>query len=192
LNILWKPIGAVVVDPIRNVIIARAFDRSNGMCFRNFNDSIKKEKVIISQDNSFNTSYAAPLRHAAMLCIEQIAEIERSHYAKRDEALNSNKRKGVDDANIESEYEGYLCTGYHLYITHEPCIMWASLVDFLSYNNVRCSMAILHSRFKRVLFGCHNKEIGGIGGKYDIHAKKSLNHHFSAYGHLLKFECESL
>lgn len=42
-------------------------------------------------------------------------------------------------------------------------------------------MAILHSRFSRVIYLKKHKTFGGLGSQYKIHCNKALNHHFEVY-----------
>lgn len=72
----------------------------------------------------------------------------------------------------------YLCTNYYVYVTHEPCVM--------------CSMALVHSRAKRVFYGTKNVENGGLGSTCKVHCVKDLNHHFEAFSGLLEHECALL
>jgi tRNA-specific adenosine deaminase 3 len=70
--------------------------------------------------------------------------------------------------------DGYLCHGLEIYITHEPCVM--------------CSMALLHSRFTRVVFGRRMPRTGGLCSEvcpqslgYGLFWKKELNWSFLAW-----------
>lgn len=56
--------------------------------------------------------------------------------AYADEPLTAIEKVCYEAQNVDPE--GYLCTGMDIYMTHEPCNM--------------CSMAIVHSRFKRAVF----------------------------------------
>ncbi|KAH9304347.1 hypothetical protein KI387_008751, partial [Taxus chinensis] len=61
----------------------------------------------------------------------------------------------------------YLCTGFDIYVTREPCAM--------------CAMALVHERVRRVFYAFSNRKNGALGSAYRLHGIKSLNHHYTVY-----------
>ncbi len=61
----------------------------------------------------------------------------------------------------------YLCNGLDLYLTEEPDLM--------------SSMALVHSRIRKVYYLHSSLEHGALGSLYKIHSLSSLNHHFRVF-----------
>lgn len=71
----------------------------------------------------------------------------------------------------------YICTGYDLYATREPCVM--------------CAMALLHSRIGRVFYGAPSAD-GALGTNFKLHTQRDLNHRFEVYSGVMGKQCEEL
>ncbi|CAN9497964.1 unnamed protein product [Ophioblennius macclurei] len=123
-----------------------------------------------------------PLHHAIMVCIDLVARSQGGgcysfdkYAACRFTLPDSNELQKAPDSKESSQ--PYICTGYDLYVTREPCVM--------------CAMALVHSRIGRVFYGVASAD-GALGTKFKIHTQKDLNHHFEVYRGVSSTECEEL
>ena len=72
----------------------------------------------------------------------------------------------------------YRLAGCSLYVTLEPCMM--------------CVGALLHARIAQLVYGAPDPKTGACGGRIDLLADKTLNHHAAARGGVLAAECGAL
>jgi tRNA(adenine34) deaminase len=68
--------------------------------------------------------------------------------------------------------ENYRLPDCDLYVTLEPCAM--------------CAMALMHARFKRIVFGARDPKTGAAGSVLDLFAEPRLNHHTEVVGGLME------
>ncbi len=74
--------------------------------------------------------------------------------------------------------QNYRMPECELFVTLEPCAM--------------CAMALMHARFKRVVFGAADPKTGAAGSVVDLFANRQLNHHTQLVGGVLGDACGQL
>ncbi|XP_044738812.1 probable inactive tRNA-specific adenosine deaminase-like protein 3, partial [Chrysoperla carnea] len=181
-NIKGSPRGVVITDPTTNSIVAIGYDNrlnhklqhsiligidyvartQNGGAW-NFSDHFINQK-----NNVNNGTSGVPILIKQHLC----SKFNNLKFNSNEEDVT----KSSIDVKV-SPTVSYLCTGYDVYVTHEPCFM--------------CSMAIVHSRAKRVFYGVPTLN-GALGTKIKLHTNSDLNHRFEVFMGLLKDECSKL
>lgn len=152
---------ALAFDPTRNKIVALGW-RPKG------------------EDGFLNI---IPSGHSVMRAIDNVA-VAQGGGAWKDDAdgqsllekrLHSAREQFKDFSDLhlttseELKYGSYLCTGFDMYLTDEPCLM--------------CSMALVHSRVRRIFFKRNNVDSGALGGgtQLKLHGVRELNHHYQVF-----------
>ncbi|KAM6450076.1 putative inactive tRNA-specific adenosine deaminase-like protein 3 [Liasis olivaceus] len=148
-----EPVGAAVVDPATGRVLAVGHDCRGG---------------------------SNPLLHAAMVCIDLVAH---SHgggaYSYKDHPACTFLHVDNNAQHPPPLGDGlpYICTGYDMYLTREPCMM--------------CAMALVHSRIQRVFYGTPSPH-GALGTAHHIHSRRDLNHRYEVFRGILEDQCKRL
>jgi tRNA(adenine34) deaminase len=69
-------------------------------------------------------------------------------------------------------------TDCDLYVTKEPCVM--------------CAGAVVHTRIRRVIFGCADPSAGAAGSVMNLLQMQSLNHRCQITSGVLQKECAAI
>lgn len=138
-------------------------------------------------------AHAHPLGHAVLRGIEQVASAERQHKERKRlqtaAAAGGDDSTGVQAPDTSGKAEAalavsgddvvdHLCNECDVYLTLEPCAM--------------CTMAMVHSRVRRVIYAVPAGGGGALGSKYCLHTERSLNHHFQVVRGMLMHEAAGL
>ena len=119
------------------------------------------QNVIIAK--SHDLSSINKLQTSVMVAIDLVA---RSQGGGVYENIDSDMYFKDCSEEIKDKTGPYLCTGYDLYMTHEPGVMDA--------------MALVHSRIRRVFYIWQCSE-GALGSLYKLHVTQGLNHHYEVF-----------
>ncbi|KAG5638252.1 hypothetical protein H0H81_001021 [Sphagnurus paluster] len=131
----------------------------------------QKELTFVAHDT--RVSSAHPLRHAVINVVRQMAD-----YRARSSSLASTPTPSdATEDEVGRNGTNYLLTSLTVFTTHEPCIM--------------CSMALIHSRVKEVVFLHPMPRTGGCGGAACLPTLKGINHRFGI-GEWKRGHCEGL
>ncbi|TGO39471.1 hypothetical protein BHYA_0053g00260 [Botrytis hyacinthi] len=141
LNTNETPVGCVLVDPILRKVVARGMNATN----RSYNGTRHAEFIAIDELLSSSPK------------VER-GDVDESRGAKRKRGENGSEVNDGTGDESESSKRGYRpedVKHLDLYVTIEPCIMCASLLQQFG--------------IRKVWYGAVNDKFGGNGGVLNIH-----------------------
>lgn len=133
----------------------------------------------------FDNRLMNPAFHATVAALDKVAENQcgslptRMKLGEKNPSCSDNEPSRNIDSSMQQNDDDipYLCTGYDIYVTREPCLM--------------CAMAMVHCRIRRVFYGFETPD-GALGTKTKLHTRSQLNHHYTVFKNILKEDCEKL
>ncbi|CAL9068502.1 unnamed protein product [Musa banksii] len=176
---------------VQNFQLDRCSDVCAGVsCLNPWGWTTQKQSSQSSSMKSESKRTWHPLRHAALVAIENAAERDRQLFPgpgssesqstpngnplcadncppKRQKIQHSLVKEVPDNREPTEIMRPYLCTGFDIYLVWEPCTM--------------CAMALVHQRIRRIFFALPNPNAGALGSVYRLQGEKSLNHHYSVF-----------
>lgn len=159
-----SPYGVVVVDPKINSVVAVGYSRTS--------EGPTKHAVMVAIDNVAKSQMGGAWKTKEDAYVAMNERLNLSGFPREILVRLREKYSNVNfGASIFTPKNGdpegpYLCTGYDVYTVKEPCVM--------------CSMALIHSRVKRVFYRIPS-ENGALGSLCKIHTVKELNHHYEVF-----------
>lgn len=184
----------LMVDPLRNTLIAKGCADEDTKPLRHASmsciDTTARELVKARErmnlkrqreDNDLAETISNNLKDRGQNELGNIGEISASsngdsydsqsanHIAEINKKYRDLKKSSIEVAleNNEFQADQYLCTGFDIYLSVEPCSM--------------CAMALLHSRIRRVFYCTQDPVHGALGSTSRLHVHPKLNHHFRVF-----------
>lgn len=172
-----KQHGCVIVDPVTNTVMGRGFDSRSDHPLHHC--SIQAIGDVSRTQATMNATRLGKKRKSAEIDQSVINQTINQPIIP---SINQTVSQSSEQSDCQDEVDTlapYLCTGYDVYLTHEPCAM--------------CGMALLHSRVARVFY-VFDQPNGALGSLYALHCDRSLNHRFEVFqcGGQLATDCSTM